>query len=176
MGGRVHGRMGRWVDGRMSRRTCSSLLLSLVLFFSLDVSIVAAPGRQRSGDRQIGRQNTWSARSNTGLTLNGTWTVTVDPKTGAAGGTWTLLDASGQAAMRGGWSAAKSATAWNGAWRANVVGSAAEYGGTWSATVPLKPNAPFADLFALAAQQVVSGNWRAGGKSGSWSIRAFTSD
>jgi hypothetical protein len=78
--------------------------------------------------------------------------------------------------MRGGWSAIKSANGWSGAWRANVVGSRAEYSGTWNATLDLKPNAPFADLFAMAAQKVVSGSWRAGGNSGSWSIRAFTSN
>jgi hypothetical protein len=148
--------------------------ITVLLLISLDAAIVGALDAQRSGDGQIGRQNTWSAVSNTGLTLGGTWTVTVDPKTGAAGGAWTLLDANGQTAMRGGWSAAKSATGWTGSWRANVVGSTAEYGGTWSAMVPLKPNVPFADLFALAAKQVVSGNWRAAGKSGSWSIRAYT--
>ena len=149
-------------------------IITVLVVASLDTSIVGVLEAQRSGDGQIGRQNTWSARSNTGLVLNGTWAVTVDPKTGAAGGTWTLLDASGQTAMRGGWSAAKSATAWSGSWRANVVGSTAVYGGTWSAMVPLKPNAAFADLFVLAAKQVVSGNWRAAGKSGSWSIRAYT--
>lgn len=158
----------------MAGRTGFILLLSL-LCFPLDVSIARGES-QRSGDREIGRQNTWSARSSTGLTLGGTWTVTVDPKTGAAGGTWALLDEGGRATMRGGWSAAKSATGWTGSWRANVVGSTAEYGGTWSATVPLAPTAPFADLFALAAKQVVSGNWRAAGKSGSWSIRAYTAN
>jgi hypothetical protein len=38
----------------------------------------------------------------------------------------------------------------------------------------VKPNSRFGDLFALALQNVVSGNWRAGTNSGSWSIRAYT--
>ena len=131
---------------------------------------------QQPRERSIGRLNTWTATSTDGLTLSGTWTGRADAKTGTASGTWTLLDANGGVAMRGGWSAAKAAAGWRGAWRATVVGSAAEYSGTWSATSELKPNAPLSDLFALAAQQVVSGNWRAGTRSGAWSIRAFTPD
>ena len=152
------------------------ILLSLLLCVSLDAAAGRRIEAQRSGERTLGRQNMWSARSSTGLTLNGTWTVAVDPKTGGASGTWTLLDARGQATLRGGWSAAKSPTTWTGAWRANVVGSSAEYGGTWSATVTLKPNAPFSDLFAVAAEQMVSGSWRVGPASGAWSIRAFTAN
>jgi len=78
--------------------------------------------------------------------------------------------------MRGGWSAIKSGKTWDGAWRANLVGSAGEFSGTWKATVDLKTDAPLADLFALAVQKVVSGTWRVGANSGSWSIRAFTSN
>lgn len=148
----------------------------VLLFASLVLATSHAAIAQRSGDRQIGRLNTWSAVSSTGLSLAGTWTGAVDPKTRAASGSWTLLDATGQPAMRGGWSAIKSANGWSGSWRANVVGSRAEYSGTWNATLALKPNAPFADLFAMAAQNVVSGSWRTGGNSGSWSIRAFTSN
>jgi hypothetical protein len=158
-------------------RCCSAQgFLITVLVASLATASARAVPSQRSGDRQVGRLNTWSARSSTGLSLAGTWTGGVDSKTGAASGSWTLLDANGQPAMRGGWSAVKSANGWSGSWRANVVGSSAEYAGTWNATVDLKPNASFADLFAMAAQKVVSGTWRTGGNSGSWSIRAFTSN
>ena len=109
-------------------------------------------------DGQSARPNTWSARSSTGLTLSGTWT---------------LVDATGKTVTRGGWSAAKSPTGWTGAWRAAVSGSKAEYSGTWSASVNVKGDAHFADLFKMAVQTAVSGNWRAGGHSGVWSIRAF---
>ncbi|MBA2302052.1 MAG: hypothetical protein H0W08_05410 [Acidobacteria bacterium] len=88
-------------------------------------------------------------------------------------GTWTLVDAKGITVRRGGWSAAKTPAGWTGAWRAAVSGSKAEYSGTWSAGGDLKPDARFADLFELAVQTVVSGNWRAGSQSGAWSIRAF---
>jgi hypothetical protein len=67
-------------------------------------------------------------------------------------------------------------TGWNGSWRANVVGSAAEFSGTWTAGAGLSPTASFADLFAAALKDVVSGTWRAGTNNGSWSIRVFTSD
>jgi hypothetical protein len=86
-----------------------------------------------------------------------------------------LLGADGQVTLRGGWSAAKSPTGWNGAWRATAVGTNTEYSGSWSATIDLKADAPFADLFAMAAQKVMSGTWRTGVHSGSWSIRASSS-
>ena len=84
-----------------------------------------------------------------------------------------MIDANGRPVTNGGWSAAKSRTGWTGAWRAAVSGSKGEYSGTWSAGVDLKADARFADLFKTAVQTVVSGNWRAGGQSGAWSIRAF---
>jgi hypothetical protein len=124
-------------------------------------------------EAQVGRQNTWSARSSTGRTLAGTWTAVADPKTGTVTGTWTVIDANRKTLMRGGWSAAKSPSGWTGAWRAAPSGSKTEYSGTWSASVDLKPDAPLADLFETAVQKVVSGNWRAGAQSGAWSIRAF---
>lgn len=160
----------------MMRSRGARVFFITVLVGSLATAITWAVPSQRRGDRQIGRLNTWSAVSSTGLSLAGTWTGAVDPKTGAASGSWTLLDGDGQPAMRGGWSAIKSANGWSGSWRANVVGSRAEYSGTWNATLALKPNAPFADLFAIAAEKAVSGSWRASGKSGSWSIRAFPSN
>ena len=152
------------------------LLLITLLTALLATAIARTEPLQASGARQLGRLNTWSARSSTGRVLAGSWTGSVDPKTGAASGSWTLFDANGQAAMRGGWSAIKSAREWTGSWRANVVGSAGEFSGTWRATVDLDLNAPLADLFTLAVQKVVSGSWRVGTNSGSWSIRASASN
>ena len=145
-------------------------LLLLVALEGSGVQAQVLPGR---GDGQSGRPNTWSARSSTGRTLAGTWTVVADPKTGTATGTWTLVDAKGKPVMSGGWSAAKSRTGWTGAWRAAVSGRKTEYSGTWSAGVDLKPDAPFADLFKMAVQTAVGGNWRSGRHSGAWSIRVF---
>ena len=152
------------------------LLLVPYLLFLIALegsSVQAGMPRGRGADGQSGRLNTWSARSSTGRTLGGTWTATADPSTGTVTGTWTLIDAKGRPVMRGGWSAAKKRTGWTGAWRAAVAGSKEEYSGTWSAGVDLKPEARFADLFKMAVQKVVSGNWRAGRQSGAWSIRAF---
>lgn len=119
------------------------------------------------------RVNTWAARSSTGLTLAGTWTATEDEKTGAVTGTWTLLDGQGRTVAKGAWSAAKSPSGWTGSWRAVAAGRPGEYSGTWSARLDLKPNVKFADLFAKAVETAVSGTWRAGRQSGSWTIQAF---
>jgi hypothetical protein len=117
--------------------------------------------------------NTWIATSSTGLTLRGTWTAAPGPTSETVTGTFTVVDAQGRTAASGGWSAAKSSSRWSGAWRAVIYGSKPEYTGTWRAGVDLKRNAPFADLFEKAVQTVVSGSWRAGRYSGTWSIRAF---
>lgn len=156
------------------------LLLSIVVGFLgsphrflVDAPSGAAVLQGAVAGGQSARPNTWSAASSTGRTLVGTWTAVADQKSGAVTGTWTLVDAQGRTVTRGGWSAAKSPARWTGAWRAAVSGSKAEYSGTWSAGVQLEADARFADLFEQALQSVVSGNWRAGGQSGAWSIRAF---
>lgn len=142
-----------------------------VAILILLVAGVPRPVAQREGVPE--HAGTWSA-SGTGLTLAGAWTATRDAATGTVRGTWTLVDAKGLAVARGNWSAAKSASGWSGSWRAVAAGRPGEYAGTWSAKVTLKPNAGFAELFEQAAQAAVSGSWRAGGRSGAWSIRAST--
>ena len=152
----------------MARKTCSLIFL---LF------LIAVHGINAQGvvfqDSAGHRLNTWTARANTGARFMGTWTAVPDSTSGNVTGTWTLIDAQGRTLADGTWSAAKSPEGWSGAWRATVTGHQGDYGGTWSAGVRLKTNAPFADLFAKAFQAAVSGNWRAGGHSGSWSIQAF---
>ena len=138
-------------------------LLVLCVLLLISVGSDAQPAPLKGG---------WTARSSTGLTLKGTWTAVADSKTGAVTGTWTLDDAKGTTVTSGGWSAAKSPTGWTGAWRSAVSGSKAEYSGTWSATVKLKADAPFVELFAIALKTIVSGTWRTGRHSGAWSIRA----
>lgn len=131
----------------------------------------------RSGAQAVVPQavpvNTWSARSNTGLTLMGTWTVVPDTARGTVTGTWTLVDAQGNTVTGGGWSASKSPAGWNGAWRAVIAGTTADHVGTWTSGIDLKADAAFADLFEKALESFVSGNWRYGRYSGSWTIRAF---
>lgn len=119
------------------------------------------------------RPKTWAAKSSTGLALSGTWTATEDAKSGAVTGTWTLVNAQGRTVASGAWSATKSPSGWTGNWRAVASGRAGEYLGTWSARADLKGSAKFADLFAKAIETAVSGTWRAGRQSGSWTIQAF---
>jgi hypothetical protein len=145
----------------------------VILTRLLVVSLLLVVMLEGSARTQSGREGSWTARSRAGRTLKGTWTAVADPKTGSVTGTWTLDDAAGKTAMRGAWSAAKSTKEWTGEWRAIVSGRTGEYAGTWNASVELKPTSPFADLFELAAKNVVSGNWRAGGQAGAWSIRAY---
>ena len=145
---------------------------TLVACLILAAAYAAGAGEQGRGNLGGSGVNTWAARSSTGLTVGGTWTATEDAKTGAVTGTWTLVDAQGRIAMRGAWSAAKAASGWTGSWRAIVEGKRGEYSGTWTASVDLKPGARFADMFAKAVEAAVSGTFRAGRVSGSWTIRA----
>ena len=142
--------------------------LRWTLCLTLGLLLAAAVG---SG-AQLGRQNTWVARTSAGRTFTGTWTAAAGPTSGTAAGAWTLVDAQGKTLARGVWTAAKSPTGWAGSWRAANSGSKTEYSGTWSAGVDLKADAPLADLFAKAVEATVGGTWQAGRQSGQWSIRA----
>lgn len=155
------------------RRMQNGKAIALLLFICVTVTARASLGEQAGGGLGGKRVNSWAARSSTGLTVGGTFNATEDPASGAVTGTWTLVDAQGRAAMRGAWSAAKSATGWTGSWRAVAEGRPAEYSGSWSAKVDLKPTAKFADLFAKALEGALSGTWRVGRQSGSWSIQAY---
>ena len=140
----------------------------LLIVVALESPALAARASDQGGGR-----NTWAARSSTGRTLAGTWTFVTNAKTGNVTGTWTVSDGNGRTVARGGWSAAKSGKGWTGAWRAVVAGSKTEYSGTWAADPDLEPDGSLADLFKTAVKAVVSGSWRAGGRSGDWSIRVF---
>jgi hypothetical protein len=118
------------------------------------------------------RDNTWAARSSSGQTLGGTWTVIEYLKSGGVTGSWTLLDAQGRMLATGGWSAARSPAGWTGSWLA-AAGQAGEFTGTWTAKLDLKPAAGFRDLFAKAVEAAVSGTWRSGPRSGAWTIQVF---
>lgn len=146
-----------------------------MLMLVLVLALAASDGPHRSATRepQLGASHSWTARSSTGRTLGGSWTFQVDAKTGHVTGTWTVNDAAGRAVARGGWSAAKSRKGWTGAWRAAVAGSDTEYAGTWEADTDLRATASWADLFKAAVKAAVGGRWRAGGQSGTWSIRVF---
>lgn len=144
----------------------------VVLSLLIAAAVATAPVRAQTAST-LGRANTWAARSSSGLTLSGTWTVTEDARTGAVTGTWTLTDAKGGVAVRGGWSAAKTPAGWSGSWRAVALGRTGEYSGTWTADVDLEPKARLIDLFVQAIEAAVSGTWQTGRQSGGWTIRAF---
>jgi hypothetical protein len=131
---------------------------------ALAVSTMPATGAELHG--------AWSASSNTGRSLAGTWTAEAHQESGGVTGTWTLREPTGKILVSGVWSASKVPKAWNGAWRAIVAGGAGEYSGTWTATTALAPESSMADMLESALRAVVSGTWKAGGYSGAWSIRA----
>lgn len=145
------------------------LTVCLILTAALHDAPADAQTPSALGQRRV---NTWAARSSDGLTLGGTWTVLEHLKTGGVTGTWTLLDAQGRTVATGGWSAAKSTAGWTGSWRAAAAGQRREYTGTWTAKIDLKPAGGFVDLFAKAVEAAVSGTWRAGPRSGAWTIQA----
>jgi hypothetical protein len=142
-------------------------VLSLLFFIAADRA-----GAQSAVPQAV-PVNTWNARSSSGLSLMGTWTIVADTAKGTAAGTWTLVDAQGNDVMGGGWSASKSPTGWNGAWRAVVAGTTVDHLGTWTSGTELKATASFSELFEKALETFVSGNWRYSSYSGSWTIRAF---
>jgi len=116
--------------------------------------------------------STWSARSSTGRTYEGTWTLEPNEIPTSASGTWTLRSDKGTTVLRGSWTAEKFSTGWNGVWRARAEDNPREYAGSWSADFPHRRDVRFAELFEAAARQVIRGIWTGGAQSGSWSIRA----
>lgn len=139
-------------------------------------------GWVRAGDVELSGQlqkafreepvSTWSARSGTGRTYEGTWTVEPSATPASAAGTWTLRNDMGAVVLRGTWSANKFSTGWNGVWRASSEDKPKEYAGSWSADFPHRRDVQFAELFEAAARQAIRGIWTGGAQSGSWSIRA----
>jgi hypothetical protein len=152
------------------------LLLCLLLLAAVDVTGGQAVVRPDSAGIAHNWFGTWSARTSSGRTFMGTWTAIPDSTTGTVTGQWTLTNAQGKAVATGAWSAAKSPERWTGGWRAVVAGRAGEHSGTWTAAGDLEVDRSFVDLFERAVEAVVSGNWRAGGQAGAWSIRARKRD
>jgi len=137
------------------------------MFAAYVLAIFASSGILLSGADLKG---TWSATTQSG-NLAGRWTAQADPSGGVTG-TWMLQDATGRVLMQGGWAASKSAQSWNGAWRATVASRAGKYSGTWTSTTSLSPQARMAEMLESAVRAVVSGTWKSGPRSGSWSTRA----
>jgi hypothetical protein len=117
-------------------------------------------------------RGTWSASAGGGQNLAGGWTAEAHQASGGVTGTWTLFEAAGKTVMAGSWSASKSPKGWSGAWHATAPGRG-EYSGTWTAKTAIPPEAPLVDMLESALRAVVTGTWKSGAHSGSWSIRAF---
>jgi hypothetical protein len=126
----------------------------------------------RPDSTQDGRSGNWSARSSTGRTLMGSWKAVPGPTPGTVTGTWSIADSRGKPVATGAWAASKATTGWNGNWRAVVAGRDGEHSGSWTSSAALDPAASFADLFEQAVDTIVSGTWRAGSRTGAWSIRS----
>ena len=145
-------------------------LLCVLMLTALTASSAQVLGQSTTIVRRDTLSGTWGA-TNGSVRFAGTWTAIPDTARGTVIGTWTLADPQGTTLAFGGWAAAKSGTRWTGGWRANVTGRADEYSGTWASSIALEANARFIELFETAAQTIVSGTWKSGGRSGAWSIR-----
>ena len=116
--------------------------------------------------------SSWSARTISGRTFDGTWTIEAGTSVDKATGTWSLRDGTGVITSHGTWSAQKFSTGWSGVWRAVIDGQPSELAGSWTADLRQARDGQFIELFEFAARDVVRGIWNAGSNSGSWSIRA----
>lgn len=112
----------------------------------------------------------WAARVG-GQEIFGTWTARDQADQTAAHGTWALLNASGEAVASGTWAARKLPDGWRGSWSARTANDRV-ISGEWSAGTGLPPSSGFFALVESALKELVSGTWRSGGASGTWSIRA----
>ncbi len=117
--------------------------------------------------------SSWAARTESGQTFVGTYSVAPNPTARAARGFWTLKDANGATVINGGWSAEMHSTGWNGTWRASVDGRPGDFRGSWSADPAPSKKANFTELFEAAVRDAVRGLWTGAGESGGWTIRTF---
>src|SRR6188474_2510399 len=86
---RFHARQRRDRSGRRTGMAIRKAQVArLVVFLILTAALHGAPADQQTssalGQRRV---NTWAARSSTGVTLGGTWTVVEHLKTGGVTGT-----------------------------------------------------------------------------------------
>ena len=116
--------------------------------------------------------STWSARSATGRTFEGSWSVDPASSPDKASGTWTLGEGTDKVVVSGTWSAQKFSTGWSGTWRAAAEGQRREFTGSWTADFPQGRESSIGELFLTAARDAIRGIWSAGDASGSWAIRA----
>jgi hypothetical protein len=117
---------------------------------------------------------TWTATAGAGKAFGGTWDAASGDDPNTVQGSFAVVDPSGTTLAAGTWAARKDAKTWQGSWQARAA-SGQVFSGTWRAQAQLPSTASFAELFELAATQIVRGTWAMGAAySGAWSIRTYT--
>jgi len=117
-------------------------------------------------------QGTWAATVASGATFAGTWNAAPGPAPDTVAGTWSLQGPNGAELATGTWAAGKDGKVWKGVWQARRL-SGQVYDGTWRAQVELPVTSHLPAMFESAMADAVSGNWRMGNSTGSWTIRAY---
>jgi hypothetical protein len=132
---------------------------------------VSAGDQLKQAFKEQSQRSSWSARTTTGRTFEGNWTVEPGSSADKASGTWTLGEGLDKTVLRGTWSAQKFSTGWSGTWRATVEGQKQEFTGSWTADFPQARETSIGELFSTIARDAIRGIWSADNDSGSWAIR-----
>ena len=114
-------------------------------------------------------QGRWAATDGR-RTFTGTWRAVPQPERDTCGGTWTLKDGSGKTVAAGAWSVRKSPREWRGTWLAQLP-DGRTLSGNWTAQPKLAPSGEFLTMLESAVKDMLTGTWRYGEHSGSWSVR-----
>jgi hypothetical protein len=123
-------------------------------------------------------RGTWTATAGPKQVLHGTWSaqpVANAPNT--ANGSWSLVNASNQIVLSGTWAATKTPRSWAGTWSARVVtgrgSSGRVYSGTWRTEIKASETGTLGEMLQQTLQQEITGAWKSGAMSGSWSLKAL---
>jgi hypothetical protein len=121
--------------------------------------------------------------------LRGTWTATAGPQVfqgawsaqpvakspNTAMGSWSLVNASNQIVLSGTWAATKTARTWTGTWSARIVAargtSGRVFSGTWRTEAKASEVRTLGEMLQQTLQQEITGAWRSGAISGTWSLK-----
>jgi hypothetical protein len=121
---------------------------------------------------------TWTATAGPKQVLHGTWSarpVANAPNT--ANGSWSLVNASNRIVLSGTWAATKTPRSWAGTWSARIVTargtSGRVYSGTWRTEIKASEAGTLGEMLQRTLQQEITGAWKSGAMSGSWSLKAL---
>jgi hypothetical protein len=87
-----------------------------------------------------------------------------------AGGSWTLLNESGEILLQGTWSAQKTAQGWEGTWSARPT-NGQSLSGAWTADGAKLNAKSLAQMLKSTATKEVAGWWRSGRYQGNWWLK-----